>query len=77
MQSAQEFWVDWVSHRGSKDAGGCLTHAVPVAGPSNAVCGVATSGDGAVTTVEEAGGVGCRRCTKILEKRGVLFGATN
>ena len=75
MQSAQEFWVDWVSHRGSKDTGGCLTHAVPIAGPANAVCGVVTGGDGAVMTVAEAGGVGCQRCTKILEKCGVLFGA--
>lgn len=76
MHASQGFWVDWVSHRGSKDAGGCLTHAVPMTGPSGAVCGVRTSGDGAVTTVEEAGGVGCQRCAKILKKRGVLFDAT-
>ncbi len=73
MQVAQGFWVDWVSHRGSKDTGGCLTHAVPMEGTSSAVCGVKTGGDGAVMTVEEAGGVGCQRCTMILKKRGVLF----
>lgn len=73
MHTAQDFWVDWIAHRGSKDTGGCLTHAVPKEGPANAVCGVATGGDGAVMTVEETGGVGCQRCTEILKKRGVLF----
>lgn len=76
VQSTQGFWLDWVSHRGSKDTGGCRTHAVSMEEPSRAVCGVKTGGDGAVMTIEEAGGVGCLRCTMILKKRGVLFAAT-
>jgi hypothetical protein len=77
VQSANGFWVDWVAHRGNKDTCGCLTHAVPIDGPSSAVCGVETGGEGAVLTLAEASGVGCQRCTVILQKRGILLAATN
>lgn len=72
MQTAAEYWVDWVCHTGNKDRGGVVTHAVPDGPDARAVCGVCTGGDGAVVTVAEAGSVGCNRCTKILQSRGVL-----
>ena len=73
METADDYLVDWHSHSGSKAEGGCLTHASEVGERrSRSICGVFLGGDGLWQTVQEAGGVGCLRCNKILKSRGVL-----
>lgn len=71
MPTASDYMVDWRTHSSGREMGGCLTHACE-GGAARAVCGVETGGDGGNETVAQAGGVGCRRCQRILESRGVL-----
>ena len=72
MPTANDYWIDWCTHRGTPGIGGVTTHAVLEGSGGKAVCGVVTGGDGGNFTLAEQGGVGCGRCRKILTAAGVL-----
>lgn len=50
---------------------GCLTHAVEPK-TDNALCGVVTVESAGQTLTDTDGHVGCRRCLKALQKRGII-----
>lgn len=72
MPTANDYWIDWRTHRGTPGIGGVTTHAVLDGAEGKAVCGVMALGDGRCFTLAEVGHVGCRRCDKILTTAGVL-----
>ncbi|AWE88991.1 hypothetical protein FA341_15320 [Pseudomonas aeruginosa] len=63
------YWVQWRSYNAKH--GGCCTHATE-AGTDRALCGVQTVDGAGQTLTDTVGHVGCRRCLKVLQKRGVI-----
>jgi hypothetical protein len=66
--SEATYWVEWLRFNHADD--GCITHAVETPGDGRALCGVRPTE--AIGREVDSEGVSCKRCTRILIKRGVL-----
>jgi hypothetical protein len=63
------YWIQWRSYN-AKNGGSC-THATEL-DTDRALCGVVTVDSAGQTLTDTHGHVGCLRCQKALQKRGVI-----
>lgn len=63
------YWIQWRTF--SSKTGGSCTHATEL-DTDRALCGVVTEDSAGQTLTDTNGRVGCRRCQKILQRRGVI-----
>jgi len=63
------YFIQWCSY--SAKTGGSCTHATEL-DTDRALCGVVTVDSAGQTLTDTKGRVGCRRCQKALQRRGVI-----